>query len=90
MIPLDKYIVRADSVVWQMFDGEAVLMSEDGSQMHMLNKVGSYIWGLADGKTKVSEIITSVYDRFDIEKEVALADSIEFIQKLFEMELFKY
>ena len=87
MTSVDGYVMKSNDIVWRMYDGEAVLMSEDGSQIHMLNKVASFIWELADGKTTVGDIVTRICDRFDVEKDVAQADAVEFIQQLAEKNL---
>ena len=81
-IQLDKYMVRCDDLAWRMYDGEAVIMTDGGSQIHTLNKVASFIWELADGKLTVKEIAARVYDRFDIVEDTAIADTLEFAQQL--------
>jgi len=84
MIALNEYVTRSSDVVWRVYDGEVVIMNEDGSQIHQLNKVASFIWELADGTLTVDDIITRIYDRFEVERDVAQADAIEFIQQLVE------
>ena len=69
-------------LAWRMYDGEAVIMTHGGSQIHTLNKVASYIWEPADGKLTVKKIAASVYDRFDTEEDTAMADTLEFAQQL--------
>lgn len=87
MIPLDGHIVRSNNVVWRMLDGEVVIMSEDGTEIHNLNKVASFIWELADENVTISQIIERICDRFDVEKNSAQNDTIEFIQKLIDQKL---
>jgi hypothetical protein len=87
MTSVDGYVMKSNDIVWRMYDGEAVLMSEDGSQIHMLNNVASFIWELVDGKTTVGDIVTQICDRFDVEKDIAQADAVEFIQQLAEKNL---
>lgn len=89
MISSDEYVMRCDELAWRIYDGEAVLMSEDGSQIHMLNKVSSFIWELADGKATVGNIVTKICDRFDVERDTAQADTVEFIQELVDKNLLK-
>ena len=87
MISLDEYILRSDDVAWRTYDGEVVIISGDGSQIHSLNKVASLIWELADGKAKVSDIIMGICTRFEVEEHSARLDAVEFIQKLMDMHL---
>jgi hypothetical protein len=87
MISLDEYVMRCDELAWRMYDGEAVLMSEDGSQIHMLNNVASFIWELADGETTVDDIVTNICERFDVEEDEAQTDTVEFVQELADKDL---
>ena len=87
MISLDEYVVKCDDLAWREYDGEVVIMSEDGSRIHSLNKVASLIWELADGKVKISDIITRVCDRFDVQESMAQVDTLEFIQQLIDKHL---
>ena len=82
MISLDERLTRSGDLAWRMYGDEAVLMSEDGSQIHMLNKVASCIGQLANGKSTVDEMVTAICDRFDVERDAAQADTLEFAQQL--------
>jgi hypothetical protein len=89
LIPLDKCIAKSNDAIWRMLDGEAVIISEDGAQIHTLNKIGSFIWELVDGKTTIDHIVTKICERFEIERDVAQADTLEFIEKLVDKQLIK-
>ncbi len=89
MIPLEACITRCDGMVWRKYDGEVVLLSEDGSQMHMLNKVAGYIWELADGNTTVGTIVSKICDRFDVKPDLAQIDTFKFIQTLIDKSLIR-
>lgn len=89
-IQLDKYVVRCDDLAWRMYDGEAVIMTDGGSQIHTLNKVASFIWELADGKLTVEKIAANVYDRFDIKEDTAVTDTLEFAQQLADKGVIKF
>lgn len=87
MDTLTKYIVRSNSLVWRIIDGETFLMAEDGKKMHMLNKVGTLIWHYADGSLPIKGIISKILERFDIDEETAKNDCLEFINKLADMKM---
>lgn len=78
----EKYISRSESFVFREIEGEIILLSDDGLQIHQLNKTASMIWKLADGKTKVKNIVSLMYKRFDVEKDVLKQDVREFVQNL--------
>lgn len=82
MISLDSYPCRSDEVVWRVIDGEVVILTADGHEIHKLNKVGSAIWELADGTRNIKEIESVICERFDVSFEVAHADVQEFANQL--------
>lgn len=82
MIPLDSYLHRSEDLVWREIKGEVVILTADGREIHTLNKVGSAIWELADGRRNIKELITQICKRFDVRFEVAQADVQEFAEQL--------
>ncbi len=82
MVSLDSYPHRSDELVWRVIDGEVVILTADGHQIHTLNKVGSAIWELADGTRNIKEIVTQICERFDVSLEVAQAHVLEFAEQL--------
>ncbi|RJS72083.1 PqqD family protein [Methanophagales archaeon] len=82
MISLDSCPRRSEDVVWRMIDDEVVILTADGREIHTLNKVGSIIWELADGTRSIIEIVRSIYERFDVDFEVAKVDVLEFVAQL--------
>ncbi|MFQ6056468.1 MAG: PqqD family protein, partial [Methanosarcinales archaeon] len=47
-----------------------------------LNKTGSGIWELCDGKHSVLEISRAIMDKFHIDEQTCLLDTIEFLTSL--------
>ena len=47
-----------------------------------LNDVGSLIWDQCDGVLSVKEIVTVVTQRFEVEEDVALADTLSLLDEL--------
>lgn len=82
MISLDSYLRRSDELVWRVIDGEVVILTADGHQIHTLNKVGSAIWEFADGTRNIKEIISLIHERFEVSSETAQADVLEFAEQL--------
>lgn len=82
MFSLDSYPRRSDEVVWRVIEGEVVILTADGHQIHTLNKVASAIWELVDGTKNFKDIISRICERFDVSFEVARADVLDFANKL--------
>ena len=82
MFSLDSHPRKSEELVWRLIDGEVVILTADGREIHTLNKVGSAIWDLADGTRTIKEIISLICERFEVSFDVAQADVLEFAQEL--------
>ena len=80
---------RADDLVWREIEGEIVILTEDGRNIHTLNNVGSVIWNLADGVRSISEIAVLVCDRFEAQGDAAETDTLEFCREMVEKKIFR-
>ena len=87
MVLLDSYPCRSDDIVWRLIDGEVVILTADGHEIHTLNKVGSAIWELTDGTRNLKEIITQICERFDVSIEEAQADVLDFAKQLMDKKI---
>jgi hypothetical protein len=76
-----RRIQRNQSVLWRAIDGEAVLLDPDQGVTVTLNRVGTRIWQLAEGR-EVSEIAAILCAEFDAEPTVIEADLHAFIDQL--------
>ncbi len=54
----------------------------DLESIYNLNEVGSVIWELLDGRTTVGGMIDEVCLRFDVDREQAERDTLEFLAGL--------
>lgn len=66
-------------------DGTAFVLLR--SRMVSLNSVGSFVWERFEKGAKVGEVVDAVVESFEIDRETALADTIEFIRTLKEKEM---
>ena len=69
----------------------AVIPQGDGmvdfSAMITTNEMGAYLWGLLEKDTTVEEMAEKVLLEFDIDRETAIADILEFTKKLEEQKV---
>ena len=83
---LDKKVTRDENVAWRIIGDEAVLLSAEDSSVHSLDAVGTRIWELCDGEKTVSEIIDQVVSEFEVDRDTAEKDVVEFIEELMKKE----
>jgi len=73
---------KSEDLVWRVINGETVIMTADGREIHNLNRVASAIWGLSDGTKNINEIVSLICERFNVPFEIARRDVIEFGSQL--------
>ena len=78
---------RNPNIVWQIVDGEALLVLPHNGQIKVLNHVGAAIWGLLDGKRTVDEVWTSLCSQFDVPVKQLDRELSLFLKQLSEREL---
>ncbi len=78
---LNKYVVKDPKTAFRIIDGEAVVVTPQDSLFHTLNEVATKIWEWIDGKSKVREIIEKVYQEFEVDRDTAEKDCLEFINE---------
>lgn len=77
-----KYPEHDNRTASRVIEGEIVIITPEDCMLHVLNTVGTRLWKLADGKRNIEEIISIICDEFQVEREVAGADTLEFIEQL--------
>ncbi len=88
---LEKYPCRNESeCIWRVVDGEAVIISGDGQRRHKLNYVGLEIWKLCDGTKSLDEMFDKICEKYDVEKETAMKDTLSFIEELAKQRLLTF
>ncbi len=78
MLSLNSCPKRSDDAIWRSIDGEVVIMTSVGSEIHKLNKVGCVIWELSDGTRDFREITSSICTRFNAPFGIVQADVLKF------------
>jgi hypothetical protein len=87
MLPLDTIIYKNKRVPWRIIEGEAILVKVDSGEVIHLNEVAAEIWRTIDGKRKISEIVDHIQKDFDVDREQAEKDTLEFIKSLSDINL---
>ena len=63
----------------RLVDGEAVIVLPGEGTVKVLNDVGSRVWELADGTRTVDDMVETIYDEYDVDRDQAQEDVIEFV-----------
>ena len=84
---MEQRFVRNNDTVWRRIEDEIVVISNDGMEVHVLNKTGAYIWELCDGTRDLEEIAACLCERFDVTLEEVRADIQNIIAKLEKLNL---
>lgn len=78
---------KGQDFVTREIAGETIIVpirkqAGDLESIYTLNEIGTTIWRMIDGKTKVSRIIDAIHKNFTISPEEAARDVAEFLQSL--------
>jgi len=79
---LDRVVSRNKDVAWRIIENEAILISAEDSMLHSLDEVGTRIWELSDGSNTVEQIIDTIFEEYEVDRETAEKDVIEFVTNL--------
>ncbi len=75
-------INKASDAIWRKIEDEVVVIKDDGTATHVLNKTAAYLWELCDGSVNEEGLADSLCGRFDVAREQALLDVREIIDKM--------
>jgi len=73
-------------LAWQIVDGEAILFDAAAGTAIGLNRVGAFIWSRLDTHSD-DAIADEVSAQFDVDRESAKKDVVDFVRALGERQL---
>ena len=78
------YLVRNKEVIWRDIAGEVVVAERNNNadNLRVLNRTASLMWTLADGTRQMEDIVTAIWNRFEVTPEQARDDAEEFCRNL--------
>jgi len=87
MTGLKSVLSHSPHIVTRKTGNEYVLVPvanniADMNSVYTLNETGAFIWEHLDGKRNVEEIINALIEEYNIDKETATADLLEFADNL--------
>ena len=82
-----KWPKRSEDTASRMIDGEAVIVIPQKGVVTVLNETGAGIWQLLDGRNTVEDIINIISSEFNVPREEAEKDTLDFIEELIEKDM---
>lgn len=92
MNPLLRSFSKEANCVTRTIAGETIIVPIRGrvgdlDSVFTLNEVGTTIWQLIDGRTSVKQIVETVHETYQVGRQEAERDTIEFLKSLEEVGL---
>lgn len=84
---LDRSFAKDPRIVSRQIDTETILVPirndvGDLESIYTLNEVGARIWDLLDGTRTLGDIVDLITAEFEVNRQEATVDLIEFVEKL--------
>ena len=74
----------ADRTAFQVLDGLAVVVATRKRMVHRLDEVSTDLWKFLEPGRTVEELVDYLVSEYDVERETAQTDMLEFVEKLHE------
>jgi len=81
-ITTETTISQIEEIVASDIDGETVMMSIENGEYYGLDDIGSRIWELIEKPVRVSDLIDTLLERFDVDRETCEKDVLKFLNEL--------
>ena len=82
-----KWPKRSEDTASRVVEGEAVIVIPQKGVVTVLNETGSGIWQLLDGRNSIEDIVNIISSEFDVSREQAEKDTLDFIEELVEKDM---
>lgn len=82
-----KWPKKTEDTASRIIEGEAVIVIPQKGLVRVLNEAGSRIWQLLDGGNTVEDIINIISSEFNVSREEAQKDTLDFIKELIEKDM---
>jgi hypothetical protein len=73
------YLTKNSKSAYRIIDGEAVIVDVTTSMLYSLNSLATLIWEMSDGKTTMKDIVNRIEEEYNVERNVAENDCLEFV-----------
>lgn len=88
-IGLDTVVSQVEEIVASDMDGETVMMSIENGEYYGMDAIGSRIWALIEKPAKVLDLINTLLEGFDVDREMCEKDVLKFLNELNDNKILK-
>ncbi|WP_456277318.1 lasso peptide biosynthesis PqqD family chaperone [Bacillus sp. AK128] len=88
-ITLEDAIQQSEGNLVSDMDGEKVMLSIQNGKYYNLGEVGGEIWDLIQTPKNISQLVSSLTEKYEVEKTECEQHVLSFIQHLYEENLIK-
>ncbi len=81
-IQLNSVIIINPEIIFNIIDGEVVIMSIAKNNFYGIDEIGSHIWELLKKPKSVEEIITIMEQNYEVDRTTCQKDVIEFLEEI--------
>ena len=78
---MNKIPNKSKQIEFKYLDDETFILSFDKGRFYKLDKVGTDIWKLVDGKRDINEITEILYKKYDVKKTYLKKNVMEFLKR---------
>ncbi len=86
-IGTETILQRNNNILFNVVDGEVVMLSIENSEYYGFDLIGSRIWELLENKITLGEIITKLTNEYNVEDYKCLQETSFFINSLLKRNL---
>ena len=86
---LNKRILPNENIVsWRVIDNQIIFFHKKERSFYELNKTGSFIWKKLNDKAQTKNIVDLISSNYDVDRDTAEKDTLEFIKDLLKKKIF--
>lgn len=85
----DDSVIKRKNIISRIVDDQMLLLCPESNRLFRLNKVGASIWELLDQHQKVDDLINSLGNLYQIDRDNAVSDVLSFLNILLDNKLIR-
>jgi hypothetical protein len=82
LIELTTRPSRNDDYCVRDLGAETIFLSPDGTQVHAVNELGTFIWSLLDGQSSLAQVRDRICAEYDVSPSTCEEDVLAFVGEL--------
>jgi len=79
---LRSVMTKTSDAAYRIYDGKATIVLPGRAEVKVLNPTGSLVWDQLDGSRPLERILEAIVEEFEISRQQAEADLLEFVGEL--------